>query len=142
MPSLKAKLEQALGVVVATMTSPPTIFYGTDSDEQERPCIVVQAMPGREEPSGLGNYFMPFRVTVKSNADQQASENPVTDHDTRVSNMLAAVNRDNLESLLSAAVSDFHVFMVRGREIEADPQGRSFTDTFSGDAYCCPADIS
>jgi len=141
MPSLKAKLEQALGVVAATMTSPPTIFYGADSDAQERPCIVCQAMPGREEPSGLGNYWMPFKVTVKSLADQQSAENPVNDHDTRVSNMVAALNRDDLEALLSAAVANFHVMLIRGRELEPDTQGRSFTDSFSGEAYCCPADI-
>jgi len=142
MPSLKAKLEQALGSVAGTMTSPPTIFFGADSDEQERPCIVCQVMPGREEPSGLGNYFMPFKVTVKSNADQQAAENPVADHDARVSNLMAAMNRDNLEALLTAAVADFSVMLIRSRQLEPDTEGRSFTDSFSGEAYCCPSDFA
>tara|TARA_R110000868_G_scaffold376043_1_gene640790 strand:+ start:685 stop:1113 length:429 start_codon:yes stop_codon:yes gene_type:complete len=142
MPSLKAKLEQALAVVAATMTSPPAIYYGADSDEQERPCIVCQVMPGREEPSGLGNYFVLFKVTVKSNADIQTTENPVNDHDTRVSNLMAAMNRDDLEALLTAAVAGFSVMMVRSRQLEPDEQGRSFTDSFTGEAYCCPCDFT
>lgn len=142
MPSLKAKLEQALAVVAATASSPPAIYYGADLDEQVRPCIVCEAQMGREEPSGLGNYWMSFRVTVKSNADQQAAENPVNDHDTRVSNLLAAMNRDDLEALLTAAVSDFSVMLVRGRQLEPDVQGRSFTDSFTGEAYCAPCDFA
>lgn len=141
MPSLKAKMEQALAVVAATMTSPPAIYYGADSDEQVRPCIVCQAQMGKEEPSGLGNYWLSFKVTVKSNADIQTTENPVNDHDTRVSNLLAAMNRDDLEALLTAAVAGFSVMLVRNRQLEPDEQGRSFTDSFTGEAYCCPCDF-
>ena len=134
-------MEQALAVVAATATGAPTVFYGADSDEQVRPCFVCQAEVGREEPSGLGNYWVDFRVTVKSNGDVQASENPVNDHDARVSALMEAMNRDDLKDLLTAAVADFTVMLVRNRQIEPDVQGRSFTDSFTGEAYCCPCDF-
>lgn len=134
-------MEQALAVVAATATGAPTVFYGADSDEQVRPCYVCQAVVGKEEPSGLGNYWMSFRVTVKSNADIQATENPVNDHDARVSALMEAMNRDDLEELLSAAAADFTVLLIRNRQLEPDTEGRSFTDSFTGEAYCCPSDI-
>ena len=144
MASLKAKLEQALGVVAATAASAPTVFYGADSDEQARPCFVCEAQQGREDDAltGLGNFWMGFRVTVKSNADIQTTENPVNDHDTRVSALLAVMQTDTLAADLSAAASGFHCFIVRNLQLVPDTQGRSFTDSFEGEAYCCGADIS
>lgn len=144
MPSIKAKLEQALGTVAATAAGAPEVFYGADSDEQDRPCFVCEAQQGREDEAlpSFGNFWMGFRVTVKSNADIQTNENPVNDHDDRVSALLAVMQTDTLAADLSSAVSGFHCFMVRGLQLVPDQQGRSFTDSFEGEAYCCGADIS
>ena len=138
---LAAKLEQAIGAIVSDAID-IAVFYGADADDQVRPCVVCQALEGREDMQGLGNYWMRFRVVVKSNLDKQASEDPVADHDARWETVLAALNTDTLAADLTAAVADFGCMFVRNLSQESEIEGRCATDAFLGEAYVCPSDLS
>jgi len=139
--ALKSKVEQAVAAVLTTAAFSADIFLGFDSDEQTRPCVACIATQGEESPDNTGNYWFEVRAVVKSNADQQASEDPAAVHATLVAEMDTALNTDGLAADLSG-LADFHCLGVRGRRWESDPQGRSFTDTFVFEAASCNQDIN
>ena len=140
--SLKAKVEQALAAVLDAADLSADVFLGFDSDEQTRPCVACVAEQGDEHPGDSGNYWFQCRVTVKSNADRQDAEDPAADHAARVAEVDAALNIAELPAELSDAVEDFHCLGVRGRKWAADPQGRSFTDTYLFEGSFANRDLS
>lgn len=140
--SIKAKLESALSIVLDDAGITADVFLGFDADEQTRPCVACVAMMGDEDPLNSGNYWINARVIVKSNADRQDAEDPAAVHAALVADVDAAVNVEELASLLSAAADDFHCLGVRGRKWEPDTTGRSFTDAYVFEAACTNQDLS
>ena len=134
--SLKSKVEAALSGVLLDADFSADVFLGADSDEQTRPCVACVAVQGEEDPPETGVYWFQVRAVVKSNADQQGQEDPAAVHAALVAEAENALNVDDLAALLSAE-PNFHCLGVRGRKSEADPQGRSFTDSFMFEASCC-----
>lgn len=140
--SLKSKVENALAGVLDAADLSADVFLGFDSDEQTRPCVACVAEQGDEHPADTGNYWFQCRVTVKSNADRQEAEDPAADHAALVSEVNDALNIEELAAELSDAVEDFHCLGVRGRKWAADPQGRSFTDTYIFEGSFANRDVS
>jgi hypothetical protein len=150
MPSLTSKLSAAIvkvlfdaGIKPGGSTLDIQVNTVLDDAEQSLPCVVCESTRGSEAPQASGNYTLTARVSIHSPGDQGGNEDPVADHDARVSAVLNVLNVDNLATLLSAAVTDFTVFdPVTDRALGPDIHGRAFVDTFEFRAYCCPADIS
>jgi len=127
-----------------TANAESRIYTGANSDMQKRPCVLIWARSGEEQPKGSGNRMMQVSVVVKSPATEDPTQltDRLAEHSARVEAVLGIVKVDNLTELLNAAVDDFTVFdPIDETAFEPALTGSSFEDGITFAVYCCPSDV-
>lgn len=143
------KAEEALVEVIrdyADQVPTDIIFtsYQPHTETVVLPRVTVRCTGGSEEELESGIEYLELDVTVESSADQSSDNpDPVALHRLIKGRVFDVLMRDDLHTLMSAAVDDFTVvqFCLRRRGAN-DTDERRFVSSMTVIATCAAKDIS
>lgn len=118
----------------------PNIYDAKSSGDKDVSNVEIDAVNAREEPMGIGNFFLDYEVVVTSIAAVDADEqDPKPGSDALTSNVMALLEIDN-DSLRVALSTQFAGFTVMGfgelKEIEQGVEGDAWKTKWRRQIYC------
>ena len=144
---LADRAELAWVTYLSTIEGLPTCVAGKNATDKELPLVICECSVGEEETRLTGNFWVDSTITLVTTANPQAEdETPVKDSNlTYLSLLDNAIYVDNLEALLAASASEFHIFDVSvqrmGSTRNQDDEG-IWRDAINLRFMACASDIS
>jgi hypothetical protein len=135
------KLEEAAKILVDALTFAVTRTSntGVDNDELKLPNVICSAEQGEEYPLNSGNFWIRLRATLNS----QIKDTTLANHQADFQVLADKFMEDDIAAQLSAtAVTEFHVFGVRGREQGRTIKEQAHSDYIELDVLAASTDIS
>ena len=138
---LSGKLEEAAkSLVDALAVSGLTVLAGQSIDEVAAPYALCNAENGSGEVIlDTGLVTVSLIIEVVSNCNDQTN---VTDHRALVAQVFDVFFGDTVEALLSAEVTDFHVYDVHRVGTASEVQSDKFVSQLTLDVVLCAIDVS
>ena len=120
---------------------PLNVFPGhyKEGDDMITPHVVVEATDAAENGAcNSGNWTAQVSITVASQAD----DTPRSQHVARCNAVFALISASDAETLISASLDVFTLFIIREPRQSKQRVGRQWQNTLTVEIECCGGDVS